>query len=236
MSEITESTPESGLEASREASREAATDMATEVSREAATEAATDTAKVLPLLVAPDPLLRKRSEPVAAVDDAVRQLMHNLVKTMHAEGGIGLAAPQAGIHRRVIVVDVEAEDGGTGYPLRLANPELKQVSADKVGHSEGCLSVPELTAEIFRSAEVTVAYLDESGTAQEITASGLFAACLQHEIDHLNGVLFFDHLGAVRREMIIRRLKKRKRELEGKSESSAGTGGKESARAGAPLL
>ena len=188
-------------------------------------------AEVLPLLTAPDPLLRRRSEPVAAVDDTVRALMENLVKTMYAEGGIGLAAPQAGIHRRVIVVDVAAEDGGTGQVLRLANPVLKAVSQEEAGHKEGCLSVPELTAEIFRPAEVTVAYLDEAGVAQEISATGLFAACLQHEIDHLNGVLFFDHLGVVRREMIIRRLKKRKRDMENNKEPA-----KEPAEASAPLL
>ena len=216
-------------------------EIAPEMAPEATTEAiaqATGVGKVLPLLVAPDPLLRKRSEPVAAVDDTVRRLMDDLIKTMYAEGGIGLAAPQAGIHRRVIVVDVDAEDGGTGSPLRLANPELKQVSSDSVGHTEGCLSVPELTAEIFRPAEVTVSYLDETGRAQEIEARGLFAACLQHEIDHLNGVLFFDHLGAVRREMIIRRLKKRKRELESKqADTQADTGSnKQPAEASAPLL
>ncbi|MGR4001261.1 MAG: peptide deformylase [Alphaproteobacteria bacterium] len=170
--------------------------------------------RALTLLTAPDPLLRRQSASVSMVDDGVRDLMDRLVETMHEEGGIGLAAPQAGILRRVIVTRVSLEDGGLGEVLRMANPEIIWRSEERAVHCEGCLSVPDLTADVERSAEVVVRYLDAGGEVREIKADRLFAACLQHESDHLDGILFFDRLGLVRRDMIIRRLRKQKRERE----------------------
>ena len=180
----------------------------------------TASAKILPLLTAPDPLLRRHSAPVSAVDDSVRELMDSLVATMRVEGGIGLAAPQAGIVRRVFVTRVDVEDGGPGKVLKMANPEIVWRSEERAVHCEGCLSVPELKADVERPAEVRVRYLDEAGEVREVRAGGLFAACLQHESDHLDGVLFFDRLGLVRRDMIIRRLRRRKREREAEGEDA----------------
>ena len=160
-----------------------------------------------PIVIAPDARLRRRSAPVAAVDDDVRRLMDNLLETMFAAAGIGLAAPQIGVFRRVIVVD-SAPGRETPAPLRMANPRILRASAEVATVEEGCLSLPGQYAEVERSTGVRVAWLDEAGVERETDAEGLFAACLQHEIDHLDGVLFIDRISRVKRSMILRRLAK----------------------------
>ncbi len=162
------------------------------------------------ILVAPDPRLKVKARPVAKVDDNIRRLMDDMLETMYAAPGIGLAAPQIGEAVRVIVVDV-AREGEPRQPLRLANPEIIWASEERVPCEEGCLSLPDQFAEVVRPAEVKVRYLDHENEIREIHAKGLLAVCLQHEMDHLDGVLFVDHLSALRRNMILRKLAKLKR-------------------------
>jgi peptide deformylase len=171
---------------------------------------------LLPILTAPDPRLKKKAKPVAAVDDGVRRLMADMLETMYAAPGIGLAAPQVGVPLRVIVLDVAAKDQPPA-PLAMANPEIVWVSDDDSTYEEGCLSVPEHYGEVVRPARARVRYLDETGAAREIEAAGLLATCVQHEIDHLDGVLFIDHLSALKRNMILRKLLKERRQGGSKS-------------------
>jgi len=168
---------------------------------------------LLPILTAPDPRLKKKAKPVAAVDDGVRQLMADMLETMYAAPGVGLAAPQVGVSQRVIVLDV-AREGEPLAPMKLANPEIVWASEDDAAYEEGCLSVPEHYAEVVRPRAVKVRYLDETGAPREIEAEGLLATCLQHEIDHLDGILFLDHLSALKRNMILRKLLKEKKAAE----------------------
>jgi peptide deformylase len=165
---------------------------------------------VLPIIVAPDPRLKKKAEPVAAVDDETRGLMDDMLETMYAAPGIGLAAPQVGVLKRVIVVDV-AREGEKPQPMALANPEILWESDDTNTHEEGCLSLPDMYDEVIRPSRVGVRYLDRDGTQREIEADGLLATCIQHEIDHLNGTLFVDHISSLKRNMILRKLQKRKK-------------------------
>lgn len=162
---------------------------------------------VLPVLTAPDPRLKARSRPVARVDDEVRRLMDDLLETMYSAPGIGLAAPQVGVPKRVIVLDLSGPDEEP-RPLKLANPEILWVSDEEATYEEGCLSVPDHYAEVTRPAAATVRYLDEENEVREIRAEGLLATCLQHEIDHLDGILFIDHLTALKRNLILRKLAK----------------------------
>ena len=168
---------------------------------------------LLPILTAPDPRLKKKAKPVAAVDDAVRQLMADMMATMYAAPGIGLAAPQVGVLKRVIVMDA-AREGDPSNPLKMANPEIVWVSDDDNTYEEGCLSVPEHYGEVVRPRAVKVRYLDETGAEKVLEADGLLATCVQHEIDHLDGVLFIDHLSALKRNMILRKLLKEKKAAE----------------------
>jgi peptide deformylase len=165
----------------------------------------------LPILVAPDPRLKLKAEPVARVDAGVRQLMDDMLATMYAAPGIGLAAPQVGVGKRVLVIDITPE-GEEKKPLRMANPEIVWVSDEDMEQNEGCLSVPEHYADVVRPAEVKVRYLDENDQQQELHATGLLSTCVQHEIDHLDGVLFIDRISALRRNMILRKLLKARRE------------------------
>jgi peptide deformylase len=165
---------------------------------------------LLPILTAPDPLLKKISTPVKQVDDEVRRLMDDMLETMYHAPGIGLAAPQVGQLKRVIVLDLAREDEEP-QPLRLANPEIVWVSDDDATYNEGCLSVPEHYADVVRPARCRVKYLDYNNKPQEIDADGLLATCLQHEIDHLDGVLFIDHLTSLKRNIILRKLLKSKK-------------------------
>jgi peptide deformylase len=164
----------------------------------------------LTILTAPDPRLKLRAQPVDAVDAEVRRLMDDMLETMRAALGIGLAAPQVGVARRVIVLDV-AREGEERRPMRLANPELLWRSEELITQSEGCLSVPEHYADVTRPAEIRLRYLDYENELRELDAKGLLATCLQHEIEHLDGILFVDHLSLVKRGMILRKLAKAKR-------------------------
>ncbi|MCA0250027.1 MAG: peptide deformylase [Proteobacteria bacterium] len=168
---------------------------------------------LLPILTAPDPRLKKKSLPVETVDDGVRQLMDDMLETMYDAPGIGLAAPQVGVLKRVVVLDIEREDTKTG-PLFMANPEIVDASDEDASYEEGCLSVPEHYSDVVRPAKVTVRYLDRDGKTQEISAEGLLSTCLQHEIDHLDGILFIDHISALKRNMILRKLLKARKEKE----------------------
>ncbi len=165
---------------------------------------------VLPILVAPHPVLKQKAKPVAAVDARVATFMDDMVETMYAANGIGLAAPQVGVLERIIVVDVHEKDEPRN-PIRLANPEIIWSSEEKGPCEEGCLSVPEQYADVIRPVAVRVRYLDETNTRRELDADGMLATCLQHEIDHLNGVLFVDHLSLLKRNMILRKVQKQQK-------------------------
>jgi peptide deformylase len=164
----------------------------------------------LPIITAPDPRLKIKARPVPAVDNKVRRLMDDMLDTMYGAIGIGLAAPQVGQSSRVIVLDV-ARDGEKPQPLQLANPEILWRSPELTTGNEGCLSLPEHYAEVTRPAKIRLRYLDYQNEIREIEASGLLAMCLQHEIDHLDGVLFVDHISSLKRGMILRKLAKAKR-------------------------
>lgn len=166
---------------------------------------------LLPILVAPDPLLKQKAAPVAEVDAGIRRLMDDMLETMYDAPGIGLAAPQIGRLLRVIVVDVTGSDEPR-RPLRMANPELIDLSEDDASYNEGCLSLPDHYADVVRPASVTVRYRDEENRQQHLTADGLLAVCIQHELDHLEGILFVDHVSAIKRNMILRKLVKLKKQ------------------------
>ncbi|HZT86822.1 MAG TPA: peptide deformylase [Stellaceae bacterium] len=165
---------------------------------------------LLPIITAPDPRLKLKAKPVAKVDASVRRLMDDMLETMYGAIGIGLAAPQVGAAQRVIVLDV-AREGEKPAPLRLANPEIVWRSETETVANEGCLSLPEHYADVTRAAEIRLRYLDHENEIREIEAAGLLATCLQHEIDHLDGVLFVDHISSLKRGMILRKLAKTKR-------------------------
>ncbi len=165
---------------------------------------------ILPIIVAPDPRLKLTCAPVAKVDAKVARLMDDMLETMYAAPGIGLAAPQVGVHKRVIVIDTAKPDEKP-QPLKLANPELVATSEELKSWDEGCLSLPEHYAEVVRPARVAVRYLDEHDKTREIEADGVLAVCLQHEMDHLDGILFVDHVSALKRNMILRKLRKAKK-------------------------
>ena len=164
----------------------------------------------LPIITAPDPRLKIKARPVPAVDNKIRRLMDDMLDTMYGAIGIGLAAPQVGQSSRVIVLDV-ARDGEKPQPLQLANPDILWRSPELTTGNEGCLSLPEHYAEVTRPAKIRLRYLDYQNEIREIEASGLLAMCLQHEIDHLDGVLFVDHISSLKRGMILRKLAKAKR-------------------------
>lgn len=161
----------------------------------------------LPILVAPHPILKRKAQPVAEVDARVVKLMDDMVETMYDASGIGLAAPQVGVLDRVIVVDVH-EKGEPPNPIRLANPEIVWSSDEKAVCEEGCLSVPEQYADVTRPVRIRVRYVDEKNQPQEIEADGMLATCIQHEIDHLNGVLFVDYLSMLKRNILLKKVQK----------------------------
>jgi len=165
---------------------------------------------LLPIFTAPDPVLKKKAAAVEAVNGNVRQLMDDMLETMYDAPGIGLAAPQVGVLKRVIVVDVSEKEEEPA-PLAIANPEIIWVSDHDNTHEEGCLSVPEHYAEVVRPAEIKLRYLDRENEIREMEADGMLATCIQHEIDHLDGILFIDHISALKRNMILRKLLKEKK-------------------------
>jgi peptide deformylase len=163
-----------------------------------------------PIIWAPDPVLKTKCDPVPAVDDEIRTLMDDMLDTMYAAPGIGLAAPQIGVTKRVIVVDV-AEKDEPRNPICLANPEILWLADETAPHEEGCLSLPDLYADVERPVAVKLRYLDRDGAKQDLAAEGLLAICLQHEIDHIDGILFVDHLSALKRNMIMKKMVKAKK-------------------------
>lgn len=163
-----------------------------------------------PILIHPDPRLKKVCDPVPAVTPEIRRLADDMLETMYAAPGIGLAAPQVGVTCRLLVMDCAKE--GPPEPMALVNPEIVWASEDVSTYEEGCLSIPDQYAEVVRPARVTVRWLDLDGVSQERTFERLWATCVQHEIDHLNGRLFIDYLGPLKRQMITRKMQKLKRE------------------------
>ena len=161
-----------------------------------------------PILILPDPVLRRVAEPVPVVDDRIKSLAADMLETMYAAPGIGLAAPQIGILERVIVCDVATGEEDEPAPMVLVNPEILEKSEETSVYEEGCLSIPDYTEDVERPARVTVSFLDREGARQTVEADGLLATCLQHEIDHLNGVLFIDHLSRLKRERVVKKFTK----------------------------
>lgn len=165
-----------------------------------------------PILIHPDPRLKKLCPPVAEVTDDIRRLAADMLETMYDAPGVGLAAPQVGVLARLFVMDCVKEEGAAPRPLVLINPEIVWSSDETGTYEEGCLSIPEQYAEITRPARVRMRWTDLDGARQEEEFAGLWATCAQHELDHLNGKLFIDHLGPIKRQMITRRMEKLKRE------------------------
>lgn len=162
---------------------------------------------VVPILIVPDPVLRQQAYPVEKIDDSIRKQTENMFETMREAPGIGLAANQIGLLNRVIVMHVTREEEDTG-PLAMINPEIVWKSEDTSCMEEGCLSIPGYYGAVERPARVRVRYQDPQAQTQDIELDGLPSHCVQHEIDHLNGVLFIDYLSSLRRNMILRKLKK----------------------------
>lgn len=165
---------------------------------------------IRPIITLPDPILRMKAEPVERMDAELRRLIDDMLATMYDAPGIGLAAPQIGISRRLIVMDPAKEDQPK-TPLVMLNPEILDRSEALRVHEEGCLSIPEFTAEIERPARTRVAYVDPEGKPREAELEGIWSTLVQHEIDHLNGVLFIDYLSRLKRDMVVKKFKKQKR-------------------------
>jgi len=161
----------------------------------------------LPIIIAPDPRLKITATLVDKVDNAVRKFMDDLLDTMYAAPGIGLAAPQVGVAKRILVIDLTQKDSPPA-PLQIVNPELIWTSEEFESNEEGCLSLPDQYAEIKRPKSARIRYLDRQNVDRELEATGMLAACLQHEMDHLDGRLFVDHLSRLKRDMILRKLSK----------------------------
>ena len=171
---------------------------------------------IRPIIEVPDPLLRQISTPVETVDDDIRALIADMFETMYDAPGIGLAAIQVGVPKRILVIDLQepAEEGGDPVkdPRVFINPEILTSSDQDVPYTEGCLSVPDQYAEVDRPDRVRARWLDEKGESHEADIEGLLATCLQHEMDHLEGVLFIDHLSRLKREMILKKLTKQRKD------------------------
>ncbi|NTF40739.1 peptide deformylase [Rhizobium sp. AC27/96] len=162
---------------------------------------------IKPLIILPDPLLRQASKPIERIDAETQRLADDMLETMYDAPGIGLAAVQIGVARRMLVIDVSRE-GEEKKPLVFINPEIVTSSEERSVYEEGCLSIPDYYAEVERPARVTVKHLDRDGKEQLTEADGLLATCVQHEIDHLNGVLFIDYISRLKREMVIKKFTK----------------------------
>lgn len=165
---------------------------------------------VLDIIIAPDPRLKRKCAAVAAIDAATARLMSDMLETMYVAPGVGLAAPQVGVAKRIIVVDTSRSTEAR-RPLKMANPEIVWSSPEKKLHEEGCLSLPEEYQDVERPDRIKVAYMDEHGERREIEADGLLSVVIQHEMDHLDGVLFVDHISRLKRDIILRRLTKQKK-------------------------
>jgi peptide deformylase len=171
---------------------------------------------IRPIIEVPDPLLRQISTPVETVDDEIRALIADMFETMYDAPGIGLAAIQVGVPKRILVIDLQEPEEEGGDPVKdprvFINPEILTASDQDVPYTEGCLSVPDQYAEVDRPDRVRARWLDEGGESHEEDIDGLLAVCLQHEMDHLEGVLFIDHLSRLKREMILKKLSKQRKE------------------------
>ena len=165
------------------------------------------------ILTEPDPILRKKCEPLEKVDAETKKLMDDMLETMYAAPGIGLAAIQVGILKRLVVIDISKGEEEK-KPVFLINPQIIHRSKKTSIYEEGCLSLPGQFAEIERPAECTLKYIDYNGKEKELKADGLLATCVQHEVDHLNGILFIDYLSKLKKDMIIKKLVKHKKEIE----------------------
>lgn len=167
---------------------------------------------VLSIVEVPEAVLRQVSAPVETIDDATRTLVADMIDTMYAANGIGLAAVQVGVLKRILVIDLQAEEDEEGKPVKdphaYINPEILSVSEEQSTYNEGCLSIPEQYAEVTRPARCRVRWQDERGDTHEEELDGLLATCMQHEIDHLNGVLFIDHISRLKRQMLLKKLDK----------------------------
>ena len=166
----------------------------------------------LPILIHPDPRLKKVADAVPDISDDLRRLADDMLRTMYGAPGIGLAAPQVGVSTRLIVLDCVKADEEDPRPIAMFNPEVVASSDEKSVYEEGCLSIPETFADVTRPAEVTVRWMDRDGNPAEETFGGLWATCVQHEIDHLNGKLFIDYLTGLKRQLITRKMVKLKRD------------------------
>lgn len=167
---------------------------------------------ILPIIETPDPRLRQISTPVEAIDASLQTLIDDMFETMYAAPGIGLAAIQVGVPKRLLVIDLQEEEDGEGKPIKaprvFINPEVIETSEELQVYSEGCLSVPDQYAEVERPAVIRARWQDRDGTTHEERLEGLLAICLQHEMDHLDGILFIDHLSRLKREMVLKKLAK----------------------------
>jgi peptide deformylase len=167
---------------------------------------------ILPIIEVPDPILRATSAPVERVDDELRGLIASMFETMYAAPGIGLAAVQVAVPRRLFVIDLQEPEEEEGEPVRrplvFINPEIVTRSDETSIYNEGCLSIPEQYAEVERPARVRARWLDGEGQAQEADVDGLLGTCFQHETDHLNGILFIDHISRLRRDMVLKKVAK----------------------------
>ncbi len=159
----------------------------------------------------PHPILKQKAEKVAVVDDKLRALLDDMLETMYAANGCGLAAPQIGLSKRIVVIDI-AHEGEEPAPLYMANPEIIWHSEDTEVCEEGCLSLPEMRAEVERPASVKIRYLDYNGKECELQADDFLAVAAQHEIDHLDGILYIDHLSRLKRQMVVKKLEKSRKE------------------------
>ena len=168
------------------------------------------------ILEVPDPLLRQKSTPVEKVDDEIRALIADMFETMYEAPGIGLAAIQVGIPKRILVIDLQEPEEEGGEPVRdprvFINPEILDSSDQEVPYTEGCLSVPDQYAEVDRPDRIRARWLDENGKQHDELITGMLATCLQHEMDHLEGILFIDHLSRLKREMVLKKLEKARRQ------------------------
>ena len=165
------------------------------------------------ILIEPDPILRKKCEPLEKVDADLKKLMDDMLETMYAAPGIGLAAVQVGILKRLIVIDISKAEEKKN-PIFLINPQIIHKSEKTSVYEEGCLSLPGQFAEIERPAKCTIKYIDYNGKEKDLKADGLLATCIQHEVDHLNGILFIDYLSKLKKDMIIKKLVKHKKGIE----------------------
>lgn len=170
---------------------------------------------ILSIIEAPDPRLRVISEPVAAVDDGIRALIADMFETMYAAPGIGLAAVQVGVAKRLLVIDLQEKDEETGTTIRVPrvfiNPEITPLGDEYSVYNEGCLSVPDQYGDVERPASIRAKWLDGDGKAHDEQLDGMIATCLQHEMDHLEGILFFDHLSKLKRDMLLKKLAKQRK-------------------------